>query len=300
MKPNTAMSFVKLAILGVVVLCMAGPGPACAQTYGPSLSAWRSFIPAMSTVEKFIGPLLPPEGLGNSFRSEVGTGMAAAVLQSATLKGPLSGEYDLRNVAQLDEQPLRLDIFGNLRIWRLGLRGNYWNFDARSTHRNLGSFAMTGLIVGADVDLICNPWLTAGVQADYYLFDPEFQGKLRLALPNSQHGEDYTLAVKGEKPFTVGPYVRYVPPEILNFPLHVEGFFKIPLNSTALTSFGARLIFRPQIYRFDIACRLLIEKTWVQFSAEPEYQIIGSVPYHEEWSLDVEYNVFGLDFAVYF
>lgn len=300
MKPNPTMRIVRLALISMALVCVLGFNPSHAQTYGPSLSSLRSVLPLMSTVEYYIGPLLPPEGIGNSFRSEIGTGLATAKLQSATLKGPLSGEFDLRDVAQLDGQPLRLDIFGNLRIWRLGIRGNYWNFDTRSKHRNYGSLALTGLIVGADIDLICQKWLTAGVQADYFLFDPEFQGVLRLAQPNSQHGENYTLKVKGEKPFTIGPYVRYIPPEILNFPLHVEGFFKIPLNSTALTSFGARLVFRPQIYRFDIACRLLVEKTWVQFTAEPENQIIGQVPYFEEWSLDAEYNLFGMDLAIYF
>jgi hypothetical protein len=290
----------RVALLGLVVMALlsvAGARPANAQSYGPSMSTLRSFVPLMSTVEHYIGPILPPDGLGNSFRSEIGTGLAAASLQGAVLTGARSGAVDLRKAAGLDERPLRLDIFGNMRIWRLGLRANYWNLEARSKHRNFGSFDLTGLILGGDVDVICHNWLTAGISTDFYLFDPRFQGKLHFGVP----GETFTLDVKGERPITMGGYVRYVPPEILNFPLHVEGFLKASLNSTALTSFGARFVFRPQIYRFDIACRLLLEKTWVQYSAEPQNQTLaGVVVPEEEWSLDVEYNVFGIDFAVYF
>jgi hypothetical protein len=297
MNPNLFSRAARLCVVCMTLLCLVGAGPCSAQTYGPSLSSFGSVIPLWSTVEQYIGPILPPEGLGNSFRSEFGFGIATAKLQGALLKGSESGEIDLRRDAQLDRQPLRLDVYGNLRIWRLGLRGNYWNFDSRSKHRNHGSLDLTGLIVGADVDLICKKWLTAGVQADYFLFDPQFQGALRLA---PQVNENFTLTVAGQKPFTVGPYVRYVPPEILNFPLHVEAFFKASLNSTALTYYGARFVFRPQIYRFDIACRLFVEKMWVQFSTEPENQIVGATPFFEEWSLDVEYELYGLDFAVYF
>jgi len=289
-----------VALLGMVVmalLCVAGVGPANAQSYGPSLSSLRSIFPLMGTVEQYIGPILPPDGLGNSFRSEFGTGVAAASIQGATLTGSRSGAIDLRKAAGLDEQPLRLDIFGNMRLWRLGLRANYWNFDARSKHRNINHFDLTGLIFGGDVDLICHNWITAGMSTDFYLFDPRFQGRLHFALP----GETYTLDVKGERPITIGGYVRYVPPEILNWPLHVEGFLKASVNSTALTSFGARFVFRPQIYRFDVACRLLVEKTWVQYSAEPQTQTLSGVRVREEeWSLDVEYNVYGIDLAVYF
>ncbi|MDQ7785387.1 MAG: hypothetical protein RDU20_21060 [Desulfomonilaceae bacterium] len=296
MKLNGLSTGALVGIVIVTMLCVAGVGPAKAQSYGSSLGYFSSFVPLMTTIEQYFGPILPPDGLGNSFRSEFGTGLAAAQLQSAILSRKREGAEDLRIAAHLDKQPLRLDIFGNLRIWRLGLRANYWNFDSRSKMRNAGSFDLSGLILGGDVDLICQPWFTAGVQTDFYFFDPRFQGRVLYGLTN----ETFTLDVKGERPITIGTYARYVPPEILNFPLHVEGFFKASLNSTALTSFGARLVFRPQIYRFDIACRLLAEKTWVQYSAAPRTQLLGLDTAEEEWSLDVEYNLFGIDLAVYF
>lgn len=297
MKLNSLTTGALLSIMVTALVYFAGVGHANAQSYSPSLSSVRSFVPLLSTVEQYIGPILPPDGLGNSFRSEIGTGVAAASLQNAVLSGSRSGAVELRKAAGLDEQPLRFDVFADLRIWRLGLRANYWNFDARSKHRNIARFDFSGLKLGGDVDLVCHNWLTAGVSTDFYLFDPRFQGRLHFALP----GETYTLDVKGERPITVGGYIRYVPPEILNWPLHFEGFLKASVNSTALTSYGARLVFRPQIYRFDVACRLLAEKTWVQFSAEPDTQILGQVrPPDEEWSLDMELNVFGIDLAVYF
>ncbi len=313
MKQNALLTVVLLGIVVSTVLCVAGVSPANAQSYGNSFSYLRSFVPVMTAVEQYIGPILPPDGLGNSFRSEIGTGLATAQLQSAVLTRKRSvvanlnfpNEMDLRQVAELDKQPLRLDIFGNLRIWRLGLRANYWNFDARSTHRNLGSFDLSGMILGGDVDVICQKWLTAGIQTDFYFLDPRFQGTLVLDRIYPGNTERLTLDLKGERPITIGTYARYVPPEILNFPLHVEGFIKTSINSTSLTSYGARFVFRPQIYRFDIACRLLVEKTWVQYTAEPKNSMLVSAGAlagtpEEEWSLDVEYNLFGIDLAVYF
>lgn len=315
MKLDALLTRALLGIVFTAMLSASGVGPANAQSYGNSLGYLRSFVPLMNTVEQFIGPILPPDGLGNSFRSEIGTGLAAAQLQTALLTRKGGGaatsifpaEMDLRVAAQLDKQPLRLDIFGNMRLWRLGLRANYWNFDSRSTHRNLGSFDLSGLIVGGDFDVVSHNWLTAGVQTDFYLFDPRFQGTILLGqiYPGRPDDDRLTLDVKGERPITLGAYARYVPPEILNFPLHVEGFFKASVNSTALTSYGARLVFRPQIYRFDIACRILVEKTWVQYSAEPNNEMlvrngvfIGTP--QDEWSLDIEYNLYGIDLAVYF
>ncbi|MBM3300281.1 MAG: hypothetical protein FJY85_10030 [Deltaproteobacteria bacterium] len=265
-------------------------------------SGWSlgSFLP-LNAVETVIGPIIPPCGIGNTFRSEVGTGLASASLRGAKIKGSQGDEFDLRQYANLDRSPLRMDVFANLRVWRFGLRGNYWNFDTRSKHRDFDKVELTGLIVGGDVDLVQREWLAIGAQADFYLLDPRFQGLLRSPSPLDPTPDKATFRLQGDKPVTVGPYLRYIPPEILGWPVHLEAFYKIPIKGASLNSVGARLVFRPQIYRFDIAMRLLAEQTWIKFRSDAKdfQQISGFLP-PQEWRLDMEWRLFGVDLAVYF
>ena len=66
---------------------------ASAQGVGSSLGPLftvpvvASFEP-VTTLEKFCGPLLPKCGIGNTFRSEVGTGYGFTSIQSAKLTAP--------------------------------------------------------------------------------------------------------------------------------------------------------------------------------------------------------------------
>jgi hypothetical protein len=289
---------VRVVLIGLVLL-VAGRPTCWAQSFGPSLG---SFFP-LHALETVIGPILPPSGIGSTFRSEVGTGLAAASLEDARITGSRGNAFNLVKYANLDEMPLRLDIFANLRVWRFGFHGNYWHFDTRSRHRNFGKVDLSGLILGGDVDLVQHEWLAIGAQADFYLLDPRFQGVLRSPWPQNGTTDIATLNLQGDRPITVGPYLRYIPPEILGWPVHLEAFYKIPIKGSSLNSFGARLVFRPQIYRFDIAAGLLAEQTWIRFSsaAEDLNQISGLIPIPpQDWRLDMEWRLFGVDFAIYF
>ena len=42
-------------------------------------------------------------------------------------------------------------------------------------------------------------------------------------------------------------------------------YYKVPLKGSKLTIYGASLAFRPQIYRFDVSCKLLAEMTHLKF-----------------------------------
>lgn len=285
------------AFLAVFICVMMTPYPCAAQGYG-------SFF-GLGSFEKYLGPIFPTGTISSSFRSEMGTGLATAVLAGAKLTGSNGREFDLIRYARLDENPQRLDIFANLRIWRLGAHANYWNFDTRSEFQNGGKIDLSGLIMGGDIDLVQLDWLAAGCRADVYFLDPRFQGTLRNPFENTVEGAQQgktvaTLNIKGDRPVTVGPYLRYVPPEIVGWPLHVEAFLKLPVKGSSLTSCGLGFVFRPQIYRFDMAARLSVENTWLKFSSGAiDFQPVASEP-AQDWKLEAVWQLYGLDFAIYF
>lgn len=280
-----------VALLAIVVFLATAHSPCGAQ------GMFSSVFP-LNSVETFLGPIFPKCGISSSFRSEVGAGLAAAMLESAKLTGSQGETFNLKQSSHLDEAPERLDIYANLRIWRFGLRGNYWNFVTGSKHRDLAKLEMSGLILGGDFDLVQFEWLAIGGRADFYLLDPCFQGTIR----RPDLSMEATLNVKGDRPITVGPYLRYVPPEILGWPVHVEAYLKFPVRGASLTSYGAGLVFRPQIYRFDIAARIYAEDTWLKFTSGAIDFFSPNVPAlaEQDWKLNVEWRLYGLDFAVYF
>lgn len=286
-------SFVAAAILVAVT------GSCFAQSWTPPV---RSVIPWLSYIETYTGPLLPPGPIGSTFRSEFGAGLATAQLQGAKFIGSSVGELDLRTAANLDKGPLKLDVFANFRLWRFGLRLDYTDFETRSKHRDYGRVDFTGVNVGGDLDLLYHPWAAFGVRADLYYFEPTFRGVLLDPTGNP----DLTLDVRGQKPATVGPYVRYTPPEILNAPMQFEIFYNIPLNGARFTSYGMKLAFRPQIYRMDIAARILLERCHLKFQGTPRSEFtsltLPPVTYFpgQEWELDMEWDILGIDFTVYF
>ena len=53
--------------------------------------------------------------------------------------------------------------------------------------------------------------------------------------------------IRGKRPVTMGYYSRYIPPEILGFPVYFESFLNYRVQGSQLMSFGASLVFRPQI-----------------------------------------------------
>lgn len=289
----------KLASVGRAVVAVAATVVFVAAAYGPCSAQYASgSLFPLNTLEKYLGPIIPKCGITSSFRSEVGAGIATAVLQGAKITGSSGATFDLVRYADIDKDPQRLDIYANMRIWRFGIHADYWNFDTRSKHRNLGKLDLTGLILGGDVDLVQLEWLAVGARADFYLFDPRFQGALRN--PFTKQTEVESLNIKGDRPITVGPYLRYVPPEILGWPLHLEAYLRLPIKGTSLTSFGGALVFRPQIYRFDIAARLYFEDTWLKFtSGAIDFPTTTAIA-PQDWKLNAEWHLWGIDFAVYF
>ncbi len=79
-----------------------------------------SAIP-LKSIESIVGPLSLCN-LGSTFRSETGFAFDTVQVREAKLKGSLTGEFNLVGAIPLDEAPFRYTVYGNLRLWRLGLR----------------------------------------------------------------------------------------------------------------------------------------------------------------------------------
>jgi len=263
-----------------------------AESYAP---ASGPYLP-LGGLERLIGTIMHANGKASTFRSELRAGVSGCNLVAAKLVGSDSRELNLERAAPLDNAPLKFDANANFRIWRLGLRATYTNFQTSSKHTNFGQVDFTGLSLGADADIVQFPWLAMGASLDAYLFDPYFQGVVFVP-PGST--SSITLTVQGQKPVTAGAYLRYIPPEILGFPVHVEAWYKAPISGSRLTTLGASLVFRPQIYRFDVAMKILVEKAYLKFKSFPQGQISTSFP-TQSWEVDMEWNILGAEFIVYF
>jgi hypothetical protein len=286
--------FLTRLVLAVALAAGVSASPVLAQSYGAALGSYLS----LGGVERCIGPLIPANGIASTFRSELRAGVSASNVVAAKLVGTDARELNLEKAAPLENSPLRFDANANLRIWRLGLRAMYTNFDTRNKQTNLGRVDFTGPSLGADIDVVQFPWLSMGASGDYYFIDPTFQGVVHSP---SLFDPSVTLEVKGKRPVTVGGYLRYIPPEILGFPLHIEAWFQAPIKGSKLKVYGGSLVFRPQIYRFDVAARILAEKAYLKFSNTPESQVseLGTIP-RQDWEVDMEWNLVGMDFVVYF
>ncbi len=89
--------------------------------------------------------------------------------------------------------------------------------------------------------------------------------------------------------------LRYVPPEIIGIPMHVEAYYNLPLAGSRLTFYGGSLVFRPQIYRFDLAAKVGLERTYLKFSQSRE----NALP-SQNWEIDMEWDMFKFEVAAYF
>ena len=256
---------------------------------------------SLGGLERYIGPLLPMEGIGSSFRSETGFAISGAYPRYAMLRGmnvllpggQPAGELDLTEAMPMDQYPFRHDFYTTLRIWRVGLKAIYSDFDALNEQRNRGKFDFSGVTVGCDVDLVCHNWLQAGVGAEYHFNEPRLHTKLYQD-PDDPAGTSFTIDIQGDRPITAGAYARYIPPEILGFPVHGEAYLKLPLKGSKITAAGGSLVFRPQIYRFDLGARVNFEKFWLSF--EKDYP----TAYGDNWRLDTEWEFYGIQWLVYF
>jgi hypothetical protein len=284
-KRTRAVRLITRVILATILVCAVGFVPCYAQSYSSSLSS----LLALSSLESIVGPIIPAKGFCSTFRSEIGTGFRAGDVVSAKLTGAVQGELNLRSAGFLDEGPLRYDTFANLRFWRFGARGVYSNAATRTRGVNGGRIDFSGLILGADFDAVQFQWLTLGASVDFYFINPTIQGAF-VTIPPSLPGpstsgattttqaallNSATVDITGNRPTTLGAYLRYVPPEILGFPVHVEARYIVPLSGSKLTIYGASLAFRPQIYRFDLSCKLIAEKTHLKFQGDTQIQLFN-------------------------
>lgn len=290
---QTAFTRLFLAwFLSAVVLIAAAARPASADSL--TLPSVLTSEP-ISMLEKVIGPIFPNGGIGSTFRSEFGFGFALSALAAAYLTSAEGYELDLRTVMPMDRSSNLYSLYGNLRLWRFGLRGKYWNFDNRSIAKNQGKFDLTGGSIGADFDLVQFRHLALGVGIDHYYIQPRLEGRIILSADDPG---GFNVIMTGDNPRTVGPYLRFVPAEILGFPLHVEAFWNIPISSTKLMSYGFALCFRPQMYRFDASIKLGFKKMHCKFKTEPT--LFTSVVRSEKWTLDNEWELYSAELSVYF
>jgi hypothetical protein len=295
---HCAIKLLTRAILTAIVVCAMGFTACFAQSYSSPLNSLFS----LSSLESIVGPIFPAKGLCSTFRSEIGTGFRVGDVVSAKLTGAAQGEVNLRKGAFLDENPICYDAFANLRFWRFGARGIYSNAETRSRQVNGAHIDFSGLILGGDFDSIQFQWLTVGTSVDFYFIDPRLQGVFHTD-PLNPGSSLANIDLIGNRPITWGTYLRYVPPEILGFPVHVEARYIVPLSGSKLTIYGVSLAFRPQIYRFDLSCKLIAEKTHLKFQNGADtlnLQIpVATLP-PQTWELDMEWKYFGVEFAAYF
>jgi hypothetical protein len=109
-------------------------------------------------------------------------------------------------------------------------------------------------------------------------------------------------SIRGNKPITIGTYSRYVPPEILGFPVYFESALNYSIKGSRLFSYGAALVFRPQIYRFDIALRLKFQRLHLEFEEDTMSSVGPVIPNRElqSWQIDATWNIYGVELAMYF
>ncbi len=250
----------------------------------------------LKSIESVTGPLFPCGGIATTFRSELGTGLVNTTVGGAKLTGSTFGAVDLRDAAYLETNTFLVDFYTKLRLWRVAVRAAYVFHETRSRKVDYTNIDLSGYSVRGEFDVVQNCWLSVGPSIDYYFTDPSFRGSFQQTIP----GTIYTLDVRGDRPIALGGYLRYVPPEIIGWPLHVEAWFQLPYKGAKLKSYGGSLVFRPQIYRFDLCAKLLYEKRYLKFGKEHNSDYHQSFQDPQKWELDTEWDFFGVELAAYF
>ncbi|MFH0825916.1 MAG: hypothetical protein V2B18_24440 [Pseudomonadota bacterium] len=253
-------------------------------------------------LESYVGPLLPQGGLAASFRSEMGMGLFAAQIGKAELKGSGTRSIDLLGSMDWTEFAYRLDAYANWRFWRLGLRAKYSYTDLRNTKGDEGKLDWSNAVIGIDADVVALEWFTLGVGGDYYLLEPRLTGRVQID-PTVPGPGDFTIDLKTGRSITLGPYFRYTPPEILGFPIALEGYWKLPVGGTRLTMVGGTVAFRPQIYRFDMSFKVTYEMAFYTFvggAAEALFSSVPGVTPNQNFDLNLEWDFKGAYWTLYF
>ncbi len=258
-----------------------------------------SLLP-LKSIESFFGPLLPANGIGDTFRSEFGIGLTTPIFQKIVINGEVDGQsrsFDLLiNKASdtnssldhrsIDGGPMVYDFFAKFRAWRFAAKVDYQIFEARSRRADRGGFFFNSVILSGDVDIIQGPWFAAGVRAKFFLGNPYFKF-------NNLNRDTLDVDFEAVPPWTIGPYIRYVPPEIIGIPVHFEAWIDFPLKGSSYTSYAGALVFRPQIYRFDLFTRLKFERTTFILSGDDSVT-------NKPWDLNLVWNLYGAEFGIYF
>lgn len=295
---NTIVTVARRGVLAVaLMLVVVGQTWALDEGFASALCS-SSLV---KSIESVTGPLFPSGGIATTFRSEWGTGIVTSAIVGATLTGSqYQGLVDLRETAYLESNDFLVDFYTKLRLWRFALRGGYAFHEARSRRIEFTKIDLSAFSLRGEFDVIQSCWLAVGPSIDYYFNDPSFQGSF-LKSPGTPGSQVYTVDVRGDRPIALGGYIRYVPPEILNWPLHFEAWFKVPYKGAKLKSYGASLVFRPQIYRFDLCAKLIAEKQYLKFGKEhdSDYREVTGLP-PQQWEVDTEWNFFGMELAAYF
>ena len=78
--------------------------------------------------------------------------------------------------------------------------------------------------------------------------------------------------------------------------MHFEGWIDFPLKGSSYTSYAGALVFRPQIYRFDLFTRLKFERTTFILSGADTATNGTNNP----WDLNLVWNLYGAEFGIYF
>jgi hypothetical protein len=245
--------------------------------------------------QDFFGPLFPSDSLYNSFRSEmgVGAGFGTASVIRLTPENGNDLALDLRK-SPLDDMPFRYEMCGAFRLWRLGARVSYTHLESGKEDQANLFYRFSPLKLGADIDIVRRPWLSLGASGDFYFTAPFLKGLTR----------GFEIDLRGTRPITAGAYLRYIPPDILGFPLHFEARAELPVTKdTRVESYSSWLVFRPQIYRFDAAIKFGFERQYTTIIATPEYydDTIGvGAPALQSFKLQTEWNFYGFLASVYF
>ncbi len=300
--------FKKATIIFCFVMALMALGWGRAEAQVPDFGL-GSIVPFKS-LQTFFGPLFPATCIGDTFRSEFGMGLSTPLFDRIKLSGP-NGSYNLlNNVAttppgpgwdpsvvtqSLDGGPVVYDFFAKFRAWRFAGKVDYSIFEARSRRADGSGFFFDSVILTGDVDIIQGPWLTAGGRLQCYLNQPYFKFNLGMPFNGNSSGDfDYLdkIYFSADAPWTIGAYIRYVPPEILGFPVHFDAYADFPLKGSPLKTYGVAFVFRPQIYRFDLFTKLKLERTTFTISD------VSST--NSSWDLDMLWNLYGAEFGIYF
>lgn len=312
--------FKKATIIFCFAMALMASGWGRAEAQVPDFGL-GSIVPFKS-LQTFFGPLFPATCIGDTFRSEFGMALSTPLFDRITLSGfkdtagnPVSlnllnnaattppdptntAGWDPSIMAQsLDGGPVVYDFFAKFRAWRFAGKIDYSIFEARSRRSDGSGFFFDSVILTGDVDIIQGPWLTAGGRFQFYLNQPYFKFNLGIPFSGPLTGQVNKIDFSANAPWTIGAYIRYVPPEILGFPVHFDAYADFPLSGSPLKTYGVAFVFRPQVYRFDLFTRLKLERTTLTISADVTST---NPPTSSTWSLDMLWNLYGAEFGIYF